>query len=93
MAIFFETKNTRILIFLVEQYTTKTDIIRYYLLPNSIILNICNQINEYVAFKNKYILYIYLYSGNFIFFIHFLFNEKITDMGLLVFLRQKSKSV
>ena len=33
--IYFKSKDTRILLFLVEQYTIKTDIIMYYLLLNS----------------------------------------------------------
>ena len=38
MLIFFETK---MLLFLVEYYTFKTDIIRYYLLPNFTALEFC----------------------------------------------------
>ena len=35
MTYFFETKYTRVLLFQMEKYTTKTDIIRYYSLPGS----------------------------------------------------------
>ena len=34
MRIFFENKHARIILFLAENYTIETDIIRYYLLAN-----------------------------------------------------------
>ena len=33
--IFYRTKDTKILLFIMEHYTMKIDIIRYYLFPNS----------------------------------------------------------
>ena len=44
--VFFQT---RILLFLVEHYSTKTYIISYYLLPNSTTLKLCHQEYEYVT--------------------------------------------
>ena len=41
-----------ILLFLAEYYTIKTDIVRYYLLPNSTELKLCNQNYEYVTVQN-----------------------------------------
>ena len=40
MLIYFWTKEIKILLFPVEHYTTQTDIIRYYLLPNSVLLKL-----------------------------------------------------
>ena len=41
--IFLSTKDTRILLFQVEHYTINMDIIRYYLLPNFMVLKLCDQ--------------------------------------------------
>ena len=37
------TKGTKILLFQAERYTVNTDIIRYYLLPNSTVLKLCKE--------------------------------------------------
>ena len=47
--IFFLTKDTRILSFLVRHYTMKMDIIGYYLLPKSTVIKICSQNIIYVC--------------------------------------------
>ena len=41
--IFFQTKDNRILLFLVEHYTIKTDIIKYYSLLKSFALKLCDE--------------------------------------------------
>ena len=41
--IFILTKRNKMLFFLVDYYTTKTDIVRYYLLYNCIELKFCDQ--------------------------------------------------
>ena len=41
--IFFWSKDTGILLFLVESYKIKMDIIKYYLSPNPTALTLCNQ--------------------------------------------------
>ena len=54
MFIFFWTKNTWILLFLVEDCEIKTDIIRYYLLPKSTELKIWNQnVNVSLSLFNR----------------------------------------
>ena len=42
---FLKSKNTWILLFLVEHYPIKTNIIRYYLLPNSTALKLTKNMN------------------------------------------------
>ena len=46
------TKDTTILLILVEHYTTKTDIIRYNLSPNSTASKLCNQNRNILLSKN-----------------------------------------
>ena len=46
---FFKTKESRILLFLVEPYPVKTDIIRYHLVPNFTALKLWNEKYGYVS--------------------------------------------
>ena len=48
---FFLHKYTKVLLFLVEHYTIKIDIIKYYLLPMSTTLKLCSQKYEHLVVK------------------------------------------
>ena len=64
MFFFLLTEDIRILLFPVEHYTIKTDIFRYYLLPNSTALKLLTQNymfqskNKYTSYKYQFVLFI-----------------------------------
>ena len=61
MEIFFEINSTWILLFSVEYYIIKLDIIEYYLWPNSTAVKLCKQKSECVDVKkNQSLLYIWV---------------------------------
>ena len=39
----------KLVLFQMENYSIKMDIVRYYLLPNSTVLRLCNEKDEYVT--------------------------------------------
>ena len=51
--IFFYSKDSKILLF-TKHYLIKTDIIRYYLLPNSSLFKLYNKKYEYLTVQNKH---------------------------------------